>query len=814
MRSKKYVVLHLSVVVAMLLVAVGIVPASASVNRGGKSAPNTLVRKLELPDPNQPQIQRPFKNQGTGSAPVYKTLNGKAQPPVAFAVSQPLSMLAQKMQKPQIAPDAVSVDGPIQEFLGGQQIPHTVVAGGNASNLHGKQADRSVVNTEGILVDPPAPGLDRSWAGLSQGVNRAWYGYGVYPPDTQGDLGPNNYIQVVNIQMEIWSLTNTTEVGTPLPLFVGPIDTLWKGSGLTDCAASESGDPVVVYDEQANRWLVSQFALTTYPDAPFYECIAVSTTGDPMGTWNLYQYSFPVMNDYPKFGVWHDGYYMSMNQFASGTGAWAGQGVVAFDRTTMLAGGAASMIYIDTYASCPGTQLECNLGGMLPSDADTASTGNEVFMQFDDNAWGYSPDQLQMWEMVPNWGLGTATFTHLTDLTTNAFDSQVCAGYSRNCIPQKQNPDPAITTHYGLDAISDRLMYRLQYRDFGTYKAMVVNQTVNVGAGQAGIRWYELRNSGSVWSIYQQGDFAPDSKNRWMGSMAMDKGGNIALGYSVSDATIYPGIRYTTHLVTDTLGTMRPEKTMATGGGEQTGNASRWGDYSMMSVSPVDGCTFVYTNEYLRGTSAAEWYTWLGMFHNPECASLPILPVSVTITGPTSGIVNTNYNYVASVTPAATTLPITYTWQATGQPDAVHTSGGVSDTVAFNWAVAGTKTITVTADNGHGSVMDTAQVVIGVPPASVTINGPTSGFVNHSYDFTAPVSPISTTQPITYTWQATGQSTVIHTGGGASDMVSFNWPVTGTKTVTVTADNGFGSVMNTAQITIGWYRVYLPLVLK
>ncbi len=206
-----------------------------------------------------------------------------------------------------------------------------------------------------------------------------------------------------------------------------------------------------------------------------------------------------------------------------------------------------------------------------------------------------------------------------------------------------------------------------------------------------------------------------------------------------------------------------------------------------------------------------------GSVMNTTQVVISVPPTGVTISGPASGVTNASYNYVAPVTPASTTQPITYTWQATGQSTMVHTGGGISDTATFNWSTAGTKTITVTANNGYGSAMNTKQVIValaGIPPTSVTISGAANGFVNHSYDFTAPVSPISTTQPITYTWQATGQSTVVHTGGGASDMVSFSWPVTGTKTVTVTANNGFSSVMDTAQITIGWYQRYLPLVLK
>lgn len=651
-------------------------------------------------------------------APVYKTLTGNAQAPVGYAVSQPLSALAEKMDKSETIVDGTE-DGVVREFAGGQQIPRQVVR--NTFNLPGRDADRPVIEPKAKVIDPPAPGLDWQWAGVSQGVNRAWYGYGVYPPDTQGDISEYHYIQVVNIQMAIWDLWNVSAVGTPYTLFVGPINILWQGSGLTACEASADGDPVVVFDEYADRWVLSQFALPNYPAGPFYECVAVSATNDPMGVWYLYEYSFPVMNDYPKFGVWHDGYYMTINQFdPASSPAWRGQGVVVFDRATMLVGGAAPMIYIDTYAACTSTEPECYLGGMLPTDADgsTAPTGNQVFMQFDDDAWGYSVDQLQLWEFVPDWGLSTATFTHLVDLPTTAFDSEVCPGYARNCLAQSG-------TTAGLDAISDRLMYRLQWRDFGSYQAMVVNHTVDVinassaVKGQAGIRWYELRDTGSGWGIYQQGDVAPDTKNRWMGSAAMDGMGNIALGYSVTDATMYPGIRYTVHLVTDPLGTMRAETTMVSGAGAQTGTGYRWGDYSMMSVYPEgffdSGCDFVYTTEYLRGTTPAEWYTWLGWFHNASCYSGDVVvPDTLISSTGTASPTTTTAEFTFSGTDdvlvasyecsfdgsafAACTSPKSYTGLVDGphtfEVRAVDSSANVDPTPAsYSWTISIPKTV-------------------------------------------------------------------------------------------------------------------------
>ncbi len=642
-------------------------------------------------------------------APVYKTLTGAGRGPSGFAVSPRLSAIAQKDNRTQLAPDTASTsdnNAPIKEFLGGLPIPRSVVRQTNSLNfnLPQRSSNGRIIGPDAKVLDgAPAPGVDWGWAGLSQGLNRVWYGYGVYPPDTQGDIGPSHYIQVVNGQLAIWDITALQQwVPTPKTLFAGPIRTLWEGSGLSPCETSEDGDPIVVYDEYEDRWLVSQFEVSTGPDN--YECIAISETGDPMGAWYLYQYDFPVMNDYPKFGVWHDAYYMSINQFNPG---WAGQGVVAFDKAEMLAGDpGATMIYIDTMASCTGTEPECFLGGMLPADADgsTAPTGNGLFMQFDDDSWGYSGDQLQIWEMSPNWTTETATFTHLIDLATDPFDSDLC-GYARNCLPQKD-------TAQGLAAISDRLMYRLQWRDFGTYKAMVVNHTVDVDSNEhAGIRWYELRDTGSGWEIYQQGDYAPDSAHRWMGSAAMDDVGNIALGYSVTSSTMHPGIRFTVHLVTDPLGVMRPETNLVTGAGSQTGTGARWGDYSMMSVYPQGsgGCDFVYTTEYLRGTTPAEWYTWIGMFHNESCYTGDLTTPDTTIdSNPTAPYNSASATFTFSGTDDMSVdsfecsldggdyedcaSPATYTGLDVGahtfEVRAIDTSSNVDPTPAqFNWTV-------------------------------------------------------------------------------------------------------------------------------
>ncbi len=427
----------------------------------------------------------------------------------------------------------------------------------------------------------------------------------VLPPDPNGDIGPNHYVQMVNLSFAIYNRAGA--------LLYGPANnnTLFSGFGGV-CETTNNGDPIVLYDHLADRWMMSQFALPNSTNGPFYQCFAISQTPDPTGAWHRYQFFFSntKMNDYPKFGLWPDAYYMAVNQFNAGILSWAGQGVVAFERDKMLAGLAAQMVYFDLYGTDP------NLGGMLPADLDgpappPGSPG--LFAEIDDDAWGYSPDQVQMWQFSVNWTTPVlSAMTHLVNLPAAAFDSNMC-NYARNCIPALGG--------YPVDAIADRLMYRMQYRNFGDHQALVTNHTVDTdGTNRAGVRWYELRNTGAGWSIHQQGTFAPDSLHRWMGSMAMNGQGDIALGYSVSSSAMYPAVRVTGRLAADPLGQMtQGESTIVAGGGSQTSTSSRWGDYSSMMVDPADDCTFWYTQEYYSATTSSSWRTRIGSFDLGSC---------------------------------------------------------------------------------------------------------------------------------------------------------------------------------------------------
>ena len=452
------------------------------------------------------------------------------------------------------------------------------------------------VRTANLLQDPPLG----DFAGIRNEL-------GFYPPDTNGDVGMNQYVQMVNSLWAVFSKDGQRLYGP------ARISTLWDGFGGT-CEENDHGDPIVQYDTMANRWVISQFSLPQYPDPPFYECIAVSTSEDALGTYNRYEFLMSNQNlpDYPHFGVWPDGYYMSVNLFRAPSFENSGQGVVAFDRAAMLNGQPAEMIKF----SNP------DFFGALPSDlvgsTPPPSGAPNYLVVTQETSAGGPADQLVLYEFHADWTDPDASeITGPALVKAGNMKSVLCRGFP-GCIPQKG-------TRNRLDAIAGFpgggvfMMYPLSYRNFGSHESLVLNHTVNVGDNRAGVRWYELRMPGPNVTMWQRGTYTRNSKHRWMGSVSMDGAGNIALGFSLSGSRTYPSIAYTGRLANDPPGEMtQGENILQSGGGSQTG-ASRWGDYSSMMVDPVDDCTFWYTTEYYAKTSRTSWRTRIGSFRLPGC---------------------------------------------------------------------------------------------------------------------------------------------------------------------------------------------------
>src|SRR3954471_15293991 len=399
-------------------------------------------------------------------------------------------------------------------------------------------------------VAPPTPPVSLSFEGLGNGQ----YGFSVTgaPPDTNGTVGATQYVQWVNTSFAIFNKSTGA-------LIAGPSagNTLWSGFG-GGCQTNNDGDPVVLYDKLAHRWVFSQFSVST---TPYLQCIAVSTTSDATGTYNRYSFQYSNFDDYPKMGVWSDGYYETFNMFNGNT--FVGADACAYNRTAMLAGQTATQICF---------QQSSSVGGLLPSDLDGLTAppaGSPNYMVY------FGTNNLNLYRFHADFTTpANSTFTGPTVIPVAAF-SPLCGGGT--CIPQSG-------TTQQLDSLADRLMYRLAYRNFGDHEPPVVAHSVVAGSS-VGVRWYELRSPNTTPTVYQQGTYAPDGAYRWMGSAAMDHNGDIALGYSVSSSSLHPGMRYTARLAGDPLGQMtQGEGTIITGGGSQSGQSlSRRGDYPRLS---------------------------------------------------------------------------------------------------------------------------------------------------------------------------------------------------------------------------------------
>lgn len=470
----------------------------------------------------------------------------------------------------------------------------------------------------------------RTFEGLSNQDNFDVFGFRVNPPDPVGDVGPNHYVEMINLVFAVYD-----KAGNKL---LGPVDTgtLWAGFPVDDCT-DPSGDPIVVHDQFADRWILTQFTTRGLDDptgqAPFYNCVAISQTPDPTGAYYRYAFTTGVnFPDYPKYGVWKDSYVITTREF--GPNGEYGIGVYALDRNKVIDGDPAAR-QVGFFLDGNDPEILPLVGdGLLPADVDGKTKPKQdakipiVGTQDDGGGYGGTFDALNIWELDVKWNAAAeeeATLELATQLPVAPFDSIFpCAPTARDCLPQPGIANPA----QFLDILSyrQRPTWRLAYRAFKNYESMVTNQSVEAAPGVAGARWYEIRRTGDTYSVHQQGTVAPgDGVHRWMGSIAQDRNGAMAIGYSVvNGTTVFPGIRYTGRLASDPLGTMpQGEGTIVNGTGVQTTTNSRWGDYTSMNVDPVDDCTFWYVNEYYtaagQASSLAGWQTRIAALRLPGC---------------------------------------------------------------------------------------------------------------------------------------------------------------------------------------------------
>jgi hypothetical protein len=453
------------------------------------------------------------------------------------------------------------------------------------------------------------------------------------PPDTNGAVGEEYYVQWVNTSFAIFTKSGDLKYGPARGR------TLWKGFDNGPCEKDDDGDPIVQYDKIHKRWIMAQFAISNRdPDGgsvavpPFYQCIAVSESSNPLGKYRRFRFQYSLFNDYPKLGVWVNGYYATFNMFNDPN---AGAQVCAYDQEVML--GVTTTPSRKASQQC--VQLDSRYFSLLPADIDGTTSippgdAPNYLVNLNPNN-----SAINLWRFKVNWEDPSKSELTGPLQVANVEDYSVpCLGSSRlACIPQPG-------TGQKLESMGDRLMYRLAYRRFPDGReSLLFNHVVSIeknGSGIAALRWYELRNPSGTPTIFQSGTFAPDEKNRWVGSMAMDKLGNIGLAYSVSSASFAPSIYYTGQSKDESKkGRMGKEKLIVDGGGSQTcilpngdcnptcalvdgrciSNIARWGDYSSLSMDPSDDCTMWYTTEYLRKTGGFNWSTRIYSFRFTSC---------------------------------------------------------------------------------------------------------------------------------------------------------------------------------------------------
>ncbi len=429
------------------------------------------------------------------------------------------------------------------------------------------------------VKDRPDPGL-QDYNGDASGMRGIELNFigdadGSYPPDPCGDVGPNHYVQAYNSAYSIYNKSGTRVAGPTL------LNSLFTGLIGGNC---NNGDPIILYDEQADRWLIVEFSLCNADDRVM---VAVSQTANPTGSYYGYSFDTDEVPDYEKLGVWRDGYYMATNTRPTG------DDIYVMERSEMLLGNINPTLVGFENANRPGGENNFMCVPPVDNDGTFAPYGEPgIFICHADNALtSLTNDELWLYELDVNWTTpGSSTFTRVQQITVNAYDSNFGPTWD-NIVQQG--------TAQKLDAIPEVIMNAPQYRNWGSYETIVCCHSVDVGSDQAGVRWYELRRTTGSWYIRQQGTYAPDAHSRWMGSIRLNGNKEIALGYSISSSTLYPGIRYCGQNAIEYSngnGVLNvAEVTISTGTSYQTG-ANRWGDYTSLNVDPSDDRTFWYTN--------------------------------------------------------------------------------------------------------------------------------------------------------------------------------------------------------------------------
>ncbi|MFZ0548488.1 MAG: hypothetical protein WAM60_23775 [Candidatus Promineifilaceae bacterium] len=629
--------------------------------------------------------------------------------------------------------------------------PHQILSGQGDENYHFAGGPDPLLT---LQESAPAPS-DRSFDTPIFNFDGAGY-QNLNPPDTNGAVGKDHYIQIVNATIVSIYNKNT-----------GVLDQQFDLTTLGGCS-TDSGDPIVLYDQLADRWLLSEFGTGNSV------CVFISQTPDPTGSYFSYQFTTPSFPDYPKFGVWPDAYYMSSNE--------SSPSAYALDRANMLIGSPATSQRF-TAAGLPGFGFEA----LTPSDWDGMTpppAGAPAYFMRHRDTEAHGPagfpteDFLQIWAFHVDWTTpANSTFTQLPDISVSEFDSDLCGLSSFFAIAM---PGVAKCSSSALDPLREVIMFKLQYRNFGSYETLVGNFVTDVtGSDDAGVRWFELRKVGAGgWSLYQEGTYAPDGDSRWMGAIAMDGAGNIALGYNVSSGTTYPSLRYVGRLSTDPLGTM-PQGEYSIVAGSAANGSNRYGDYSAMSVDPIDDCTFWFTGEY---NPASQWSTRIAAFRFDACGStdftMATTPATQDICSPADADYTVDTNVVSGFSGNVTLATVGNPGSAAFSPNPVTPPGSSSLTISgagtgsYSFDVVGTSVLTP-------ALVHTNTVALNVydsGPAAPTLVSPPDG-----------ATGVSTSAPLS--WNAVAGA-VNYTVEVATDMTFTN--IVYSNTLPGTSDTATG----------------------
>jgi hypothetical protein len=480
--------------------------------------------------------------------------------------------------------------------------------------------------TQGLSVD-----------GIGQGFTgpNGTYSVEYVPPDTDVAVGTTQVVSLDNVAFAVFDKATGA-------VTAGPYNTnvLWSALGTSStCEQENDGDGIVKFDQLAQRWIITQFALGATDTGPFADCIAISQTADATGSWTVFQF-VPSSNgyfpDYPKLAVWPNVYSMTFDMFNSTGTVYEGAGICGIDRSALLAGNNPTIV-------C--AQLASTDYALLPVDLDGSTypaTGAKA-LYIEQNSTSAPATQLYMYRAAYNFTAGTVSVDARVTITVTSYNSSTCSN-TRQCVPQPPHTGslPAGETFASestLDTLAYHLMHRAAYRNFGSYESITLSAPVLPSSGSnTAERWYEIRTPFATPTVYQQSTYSPDtSLYRWMGSIAQDHQGNMLMGYSGSSSTVFPSVYITGRLNTDTLNTMESESQVFAGvnsqvnvtiGGGSYPYGYRWGDYTAMMLDPND-CTFWYTGEYLKQAGLFNWSTRLFSFSFPGCTSTAAITMPV-----------------------------------------------------------------------------------------------------------------------------------------------------------------------------------------